>query len=76
MEVSCCSGEAAADLVLLFFGITELEAKIDFEEKMDFCLKGGFFDDARSKSESIQELLSRNVSKAKWITDVLNCVSK
>jgi hypothetical protein len=39
---------------LLFFGITELEAKIDFEEKMDFCLKRGFFDDARSKSESIQ----------------------
>jgi len=61
---------------LLFFGITELEAKIDFEEKMDFCLKRGFFDDARSKNESIQYLLSRNVSKAKWITDVLNCVSK
>ena len=31
------TGEAAADLaLLLLFGITELEAKIDFEEKMDF----------------------------------------
>jgi len=38
----------------LLFGITEPEAKIDFEGKMDFCLKSGFFDDARSKNESIQ----------------------
>jgi len=34
--------------------MTELEAKSILKEKMDFCLKRGFFDDALSKSESIQ----------------------
>jgi hypothetical protein len=57
-------------------GITELEGSIDFEEKMDFWLKRDFFDGARSKSESNQWLLSQKVSKAKWITDVFNCVSQ
>jgi hypothetical protein len=40
--------------LLLLLGITEPEAKTDFEEKIGFSMKRVFFDGARSKSESIQ----------------------
>jgi hypothetical protein len=48
---------AGTDLALFLLfppDITELEASIEFEEKMDFCLKRGLFDGARSKSDSNQ----------------------